>query len=188
MQEGHHLLAVTFWALKAATALCLAIVTLAAIGLAIIFASAANLDGNHLGISASVYGLARATFFKAGSVTLAGVLVCAALGLSAFRMTALIVGTAIAGDPFVNENARRLALVGWLLVAFIACQFATHLVIGWIVEKLTPAHHAAASILSNFSFGSGMSPVGFLAILLIFALSQIFHRGSDMRSELESTV
>ena len=188
MQERKHLLSITFWALKAATALCLTVVTLTGIGLALILASATNLDGNHLGVPASVYGLARITLFKVGSVTLAGVLVCAALVFFAFRTTALIVETAISGDPFVSENARRLALVGWLLIAFVACQFATNLMITRIIGKLAERHHAAASALSNFSVGSGMSPVGLLAILLIFALSQIFHRGSDMRSELEGTI
>jgi hypothetical protein len=36
--------------------------------------------------------------------------------------------------------------------------------------------------------GFDLSPIGILAVLLIFVLAQIFHRGSEMRAELEGTV
>ena len=36
--------------------------------------------------------------------------------------------------------------------------------------------------------GFDLSPIGVLAVLLIFVLAQIFHRGAQMRAELEGTV
>ena len=37
-------------------------------------------------------------------------------------------------------------------------------------------------------FGFDFSPLGVLAILLVFVLAQIFRHGSEMRAELEGTV
>ena len=92
-------------------------------------------------------------------------------------MTARIVKTAEA-DPFVEDNARRLMQIGWLLVAMQI----VGLTAGMIVSLFPQA------MRDHVQAGFDPSPIGILAVLLIFVLAQIFRRGAQMRAELEGTV
>jgi len=104
-----------------------------------------------------------------------------AVAILIFHAVRQIVDSAVSGDPFVVENADRLARTGWLLVGVYALQFCA----GAMIAIMIPLQ------LKNdikLDFGGGISPVGLLAILLIFVLAQIFRHGSEMRAELEGTV
>lgn len=101
--------------------------------------------------------------------------------LLAVRATAGIVATAIAGDPFVGENAERLKRIGWCLLGVMVVQFLTLIVVAGIVPENLPEG-------MNLGGGAEPDPVGILAILLIFVLASIFRHGTQMRAELEGTV
>ena len=113
----------------------------------------------------------------AGAVACAsGVFLLALLTLM-LLMTARIVKTA-ESDPFVEDNARRLMQIGWLLLAMQVVGLAADMIIS-LFPKAVSDHVQA---------GFDLSPVGILAVLLIFVLAQIFRRGAQMRAELEGTV
>ncbi|HEV8490918.1 MAG TPA: DUF2975 domain-containing protein, partial [Candidatus Angelobacter sp.] len=116
-------------------------------------------------------------------VLLAGTVACAsgvfllALLTLTLLMTARIVKTAEA-DPFVEDNARRLMQIGWLLVAMQIVGLTADMIISMFPKAVSD--HVQA--------GFDLSPVGILAVLLIFVLGHIFRRGAQMRAELEGTV
>jgi hypothetical protein len=143
----------------------------------------------HLPIPAhAIHDLPPNEIFGAGALAIAAGMICVALTGWMLLLTGRIIDTAKAGDPFVAANANRLALIGWLLVAVIAVQFLAERTVNYLMEKMTAAHHLPLNAIGTFALGSWASPVGFLAILLIFVLAQIFRRGTEMRSELEGTV
>jgi len=186
MPRKQHLFVVTHWLLKALVVLCF--VAMAMFGLGLGGVVVAAIDANHLGIPENLEGIPRVDALSIGALALIGILACTLLVLFALGETAAIVESAISGDPFVNRNARRLTLVGWLLLAFVAVQFLMHLTINRIAERLAAEHQLPADAMGTISFDSGVSPVALLAVLLIFVLAQIFRHGSEMRSELEGTV
>src|SRR5579885_1230747 len=168
MPREQHLFVVTHWLLRAAMVLCLGAVAIFVLGLGGVLIAAMNLDGNHLGIPPAMEGIARGDALRIGGLALAGVLCCVVFVLFALRATAAIVNTAIAGDPFLNVNARRLNLVAWLLLGFVACQFLTHVIVYRIVESLAAQHRLPVDTAGSFSFDSSLSLVGLFAVLLIF--------------------
>jgi hypothetical protein len=182
----HHLFAATHWLLKAATLLAgfiIAVLALTLGGLGVVAASA-----GHFGIPASLHGVARSDALAIAAFAVACGLICIVLVFLALRVTIDIIKTAIAGDPFVNENARRLARIGWLLLAVEAIGFSAHPVFNSLVAHAVPENLRTEANFHFGDFGFGISPVGLLAVLLIFVLAQIFRRGSEMRTELEATV
>ena len=68
--------------------------------------------------------------------------------------------------------------LGWLLVAMQI----VGLTAGMIVSLFPQA------MRDHVQAGFDPSPIGILAVLLIFVLAQIFRRGAQMRAELEGTV
>ena len=118
----------------------------------------------------------------AALAVLAGVAILA-LAILTFHAVRQIVDSAVSGDPFVVENADRLARIGWLLVGIDGVQFAMTMTMAAIV----PTQLKGDLKFDGFG-GFDFSPLGVLAILLIFVLAQIFRHGSEMRAELEGTV
>ena len=92
------------------------------------------------------------------------------------RLLAMI-DTVRAGDPFLARNAERLQAIAW---ALLGLQLIS-LVIGGIGKALsTPAN--------PLHFDAGLSPGGWLAVLLTFVLARVFAEGTFMRQDLEGTV
>lgn len=173
------LLAVTHWVLRLASALSAAAAALLGLALCAVPLIASNLDPNHFGAPATIEGVARGQVLAVAAFYLASGLICLLLILFALRVCDHVVRVAMAGDPFVTENADRLARVGWLLLAMEMLGLLTDLVTGLFVPRQLHGH---------FSSGIGVSPVGLLAVLLVFALAHIFRHGSAMRAELEGTI
>ena len=119
-------------------------------------------------------------FLIAALAVLTGIAIVA-LAILIFWAVRQIVGSATRGDPFVIANADRLSRIGWLLVAIYAAQFGMRVVAGMVPPQLKDQ-------MQFGGFGPDFSPLGLLAILLVFVLAQIFRHGSEMRAELEGTV
>ena len=113
-----------------------------------------------------------------------GLRAIAALGLAGIPLNYVvlkrlvaIVETVRAGDPFVAANAYRLQAIAWFLLG----QQLLSVVIGFIAKSVsTPAH--------QLHLDAGISPGGWLAVILTFVLARVFAEGALMREDLEGTV
>jgi hypothetical protein len=104
-------------------------------------------------------------------------LVAVPLNLALLKRLVAMVQTVRAGDPFVAVNAFRLQAIAWFLLG----QQILSLIIGLIGKSVsTPAH--------PLHIDSGFSPIGWLAVILIFVLARVFAEGTLMREDLEGTV
>lgn len=107
-----------------------------------------------------------------------------AMGLAALGMVATIlfkllaiVGSVVHEDPFVQANAARLKIIGWLMIAVQTLGTAIGFVgrdIGWLIGE------------KNVEFGFSLNSL--LSILLVFVLAGVFERGAAMRDDLKGTV
>jgi hypothetical protein len=88
-----------------------------------------------------------------------------------------MVETVRLGDPFVQENAVRLARIAWVVLGLELL----HLAVG-------AAAAAASSRTAPLDIGWSVSPTPWLAVLLLFVLARVFERGAAMREELAGTV
>ena len=88
-----------------------------------------------------------------------------------------IVETVRSGDPFVAENAARLHTTAWALLGLEVL----HLAVGAIAA-------AASSPSQPLDLDWNFSVTGWLAVLLLFVLAQVFDHGTRMRDDLEGTV
>jgi Protein of unknown function (DUF2975) len=173
--------------LWAATLVALGLIAILALGLGALVLALAGIVNLPIPPN-EIHGIPPNQIFALGAWALAAGMICLALVAWMLLLIARIVDTARAGDPFVAENADRLRLVGWLLVAVIAVQFLAETGINYLKDKMTAAYHAPPGNIDTSIFDSWASPIGFFAILLIFVLAQIFRHGSEMRAELEGTV
>ena len=185
MSDKQHLFAITSWLLKAAIVFAIFIAAVLALAfIALVLALVAMLFApsllEHLEIPRILEGTSLLRGLMAAQFAVAGGLICTILVLFAIRATSGIVETAISGDPFVGDNAERLMRIGWLLLGVMMIQFLTEIIVDAIAPQYDPQIH--------ISGGSDPSPVGLLAVLLIFVLARIFRHGSQMRDELEGTV
>jgi hypothetical protein len=115
---------------------------------------------------------------------IAGMRQIAVLGIAAVLVTHVvlrrllgIVGTVRDGDPFVAENAARLRTIAWCVLGLELL----HLLVG-VAAALATSETAPLDIDWNFSL------TGWLTVLLLFVLAQVFEQGARMRDEIEGTV
>ena len=96
--------------------------------------------------------------------------------LVALRALKGIVASVGAGDPFVMANAGRLRRIGWALL-FLQLLEAP----GLLIAGHFPSLGAAAP-------EPGLSLGGWLAVLMLFVLAQVFAAGTAMRDDLAGTI
>ncbi len=89
---------------------------------------------------------------------------------------ATLLASALAGDPFIGANARRLQTIGWCLLVLQLLEIPAAL-----IGRLYPA-------LGNAAPQGDFSVAGWMAVLMVFVLSRVFDVGAVMRDELEGTV
>ena len=80
------------------------------------------------------------------------------------------------GRVFAAENAQRLRIIGW-------CLLATQVIdagYGWLSYQL--------GLASGEHFAWQPSLTAWLAVLMLFILARIFEQGAAMREELEQTI
>lgn len=93
------------------------------------------------------------------------------------KLLIAIVDTVRIGDPFVTANSRRLGHIAWSLLALQLLSLA----VAGIAKVISTAEHPLV-------LDAGFSPIGWMAVVLIFVLSRVFAEGTSMREELEGTV
>jgi hypothetical protein len=177
MPEAHHLFTVTRFLLKLATWFSFFLIAVLALALGAI--EAAALGFWRLPIPPNeVQGVPIAEVLTVATLAVAAGMICIALIAWMFTLTARIIDTASAGDPFVTVNADRLNHIASLLLVIQLIGLAFNTALDFFPDQ----------IKDHVSLGFDVSASGILAALLIFVLAQIFRRGSDMRAELEGTV
>jgi len=92
------------------------------------------------------------------------------------RLLLQLLASAARGDPFVAANAGRLEYLAWLMVALQVLN------LGWggLIAWLHWLHAETATWQPDFG--------GWLTVLLLFVLAQVFRAGTVMRDELAMTV
>ncbi len=107
---------------------------------------------------------------------LVGVALVLFLGLRFLLELRVIVTSVDHGDPFIAENAQRLARMGWLAL--------------WMQLLLLPLGIATEQLGELTDGGSDLraSSAGLLLALTLFVLARVFRIGAEMRADLEGTV
>jgi len=88
-----------------------------------------------------------------------------------------IVESVRTGEPFTIDNAGRLRTIAWALLALELLHISVVAIASAVSTKEVPLR-----IQGNFHL------TGWLAILLLFVLAQVFLEGTRMREDLEGTV
>ena len=179
MPGTRHLFTVTRFLLRAATLFCLFLIAI--LGLAEGALALAAVGFWHIPIPdvKELSGVPLAQVLAVATLAIGAGMICIALAAWMFLLTARIIDTASAGDPFVTENADRLNVIAWLLLAIQLVGVLADVAPNLLPDKIKDQTHVGFD---------GFSASGILAVLLIFVLAQIFRRGSEMRGELEGTV
>lgn len=90
-----------------------------------------------------------------------------------------IVDSVGAGDPFVPDNAVRLARMGWMALGVFALSIPLGALSAWI-ESVTET----GSLDIDFDGGGS----GLVLAITLFILARVFRQGAAMREDLEGTV
>ena len=106
-------------------------------------------------------------------VIVALLVVGAAIVHAILRRLLSIIDTVRAGDPFILDNARRLEVIAWCVLAIEGLR----LVIAAIVRAVWEPGRVDAFSLAPW-----------LAVLLLFVLAGVFRHGARMRADLEGTI
>lgn len=88
-----------------------------------------------------------------------------------------VFATLTAGTPFVFENARRLRVIGLVMAALQASEWA----IWFLLIKGTPAEQLRF-------LRPDIDIVGLFAIGVMFVLAEVFDEGARMRRDLDLTI
>lgn len=97
----------------------------------------------------------------------------AAIVHTVLRRLLAIVDTVRVGDPFVQENARRLNAIAWSVLALEGLRLVVAGIAALVWEP---------GRIDAFSFAP------WLAVLLLFVLAGVFAQGARMRADLEGTI
>ena len=100
-------------------------------------------------------------------------LIGAAIVHTILRRLLAIVDTVRGGDPFILENARRLDMIAWSVLALEVLRMIIMAIAAAVWEP---------GRLGGFTFAP------WLAVLMLFVLSGVFAQGARMRADLEGTV
>lgn len=93
-----------------------------------------------------------------------------------------IVNTVAEGDPFVPDNADRLARMGWIAVGTQVLSIPLGALFLWLAEIFEDAD--SVHVEDNIGISGG----AIVLILVLFILARVFRKGAEMRDDLEGTV
>lgn len=122
------------------------------------------------------YGTRSPALLTDMRLVLAIALVVAPAAWVLFNRLSAILASVEAGEAFVAENGRRLRTIGW---AWLAMQI-TDLFFGVVAVRVSAS--------SGEYFGWSPSIGGWIGVLLLFVLAEVWTQGAAMRDELEGTV
>ena len=88
-----------------------------------------------------------------------------------------IVESVCTGEPFTMDNAGRLRTIAWALLGLELLHVCVVAIASAISTKEVPLR-----------ISGNLNVTGWLAILLLFVLAQVFLQGTRMREDLEGTV
>jgi hypothetical protein len=94
-----------------------------------------------------------------------------------------IIDTVGDGDPFIPDNARRLNLMAWLLLATQVLTLPMALLAAQVVEAAGKSDELKIAVT-----GDGFNLNGILTVLILFILARVFRIGAALREDLEGTV
>jgi len=99
------------------------------------------------------------------------------LGYIVFSRLLSIVESVRTGQAFTADNARRLRTIAWAMLCLEVLHICVVAIASAVSTREVPLH-----ITNNFSI------TGWLSILMLFVLAQVFLEGTRMREDLEGTV
>ena len=99
------------------------------------------------------------------------------IGYVVFSQLLRIVESVRTGQAFTTDNAGRLRTIAWAMVALEVLHICVVAIASAVSTKEVPVH-----IKDNFHI------TGWLSILMLFVLAQVFLEGTRMREDLEGTV
>jgi Protein of unknown function (DUF2975) len=88
-----------------------------------------------------------------------------------------VIGSVATGDPFTEDNARRLQRMGWIGVVLHVVGALLAGILDWAGEFIAELETKGDVELSSV-----------ILILMLFILARVFRLGAQMRSDLEGTV
>jgi len=121
-------------------------------------------------------------FFIGGSLALVFLAGLLALAIWFLRLLRQIVGTVAAGDPFIEDNAKRLSRMGWIALGTQVASIPFAATVVWVAGMVEDQDSVRIDNDVGFD-GSGL-----VLILVLFILARVFRQGAAMRAELEGTV
>jgi hypothetical protein len=81
------------------------------------------------------------------------------------------------GDPFSADNAARLRTIAWALLGLELLHLLVSAIASAVSTKEVPLR-----------LGGDVTLTGWLAVMLLFVLAQVFREGTRLRDDLEGTV
>jgi hypothetical protein len=101
------------------------------------------------------------------------------LAFAFFLYLKRIVDTVGEGDPFIPDNAGRLARMGWIALAIQGLEIPMSVLAAILRTQLPEdATHVDIDFFLN----------GIVLALVLFVLARVFRKGTEMRADLEGTV
>jgi hypothetical protein len=94
-----------------------------------------------------------------------------------FSQLLRIVESVRAGEPFTTSNAGRLRTIAWAMLGLELLHIFVVAIASAVSTKDVPLH-----------ISGNLDLTGWLAILLLFVLAQVFLEGTRMREDLKGTV
>ncbi len=107
---------------------------------------------------------------------------CVALIFLFFSKLRAIISTVGEGDPFVPENADRLNIMAWMLLAVQVMAIPLAACALLLAQWAEPMEDA------SFNVDSGFDLTGIIMVVVLFILARVFKHGAAMRDDLEGTV
>ncbi len=102
-----------------------------------------------------------------------------ALGFHFLQLLRRIISSVGDADPFIPDNADRLARMGWIAVIIEVLKLPVIALAAFLATQFKP---------EDVQIDLDFSLTGLLLALVLFILARVFRKGTEMREELEGTV
>ncbi len=107
---------------------------------------------------------------------------CVVLVYLFFGKLRAIISTVGDGDPFAPDNADRLNIMAWLLLAVQVLALPLSGLALLVAKWAEPMDNA------DITIDAGLDLTGILTVIILFILARVFKHGAAMREDLEGTI